>query len=112
MEACGNLRQIFYDFVEWLANERSPWAAYQDLLYVRLIGLYKNTGVLLVVMGETWLRLVANCILKVISQYLKDACSTDQLCGGMEANFEGGIHEIHLLRYKKNPEGGLGLPLH
>ena len=99
MEACGNLRQIFYDFVEWLANERSPWAAYQDLLYDRLIGLYKNTGVLLVVMGETWLRLVANCILKVISQYLKDACSTDQLCGGMEANFEGGIHEIHLLRY-------------
>ena len=48
------LRLIVGDFVEWLGNGRTPWAAYQALISVRLIALDKQTGIRPIGVGETW----------------------------------------------------------
>ena len=67
------------------------------LMLGSLIGLDKHPGVRPVGVGETWRRLMAKCVLKVAGQEAKEACGTDQLCGGMEADIEGGIHAMRLL---------------
>ena len=41
-------------FVDWLANEAPPWAAYCAFMSGRLIALDKQPGVRLVGIGETW----------------------------------------------------------
>ena len=50
-EACGDLRHIFAEFSERMANERPIWAAYHALMSGRLIVIDKNTGVWPVGMG-------------------------------------------------------------
>ena len=51
----AELRLIVGDFVEWLGNGRTPWAAYQALISVRLIALDKQTGIRTIGVGETWM---------------------------------------------------------
>ena len=34
----------------------------------------------------------------------KEACGTEQLCWGLEARIEGGIHVVRLLWYKRAQE--------
>ena len=63
----------------------------------RLIALDKQPGIRPVVVGETWRRLMAKCLIRVTGQEEKSACETDQLDGGMEAGIEGGIHAMRFL---------------
>ena len=63
-EARGLLRLTVADFTEWIANEWPPWAAYCMLMYGHLIGLDNHPGLQPVDVGETWKRLVDNCIMK------------------------------------------------
>ena len=96
-EASGKLWQIFTEFAEWLENERPPWATYIILMSGRLIGLNKHPGVRPVGVGEAWRRLMANCVVKVTGQELKEACGTNQICGGTEEGIEEGIKVMLLL---------------
>ena len=84
-EASGKMRLIVGNFMEWLGNGRPPWAAYWALTSGRLIALDKQTGIRLVSLGETWLRIMVKCLLRVKGQEAKAACSTAQLAVGVEA---------------------------
>ena len=59
----GELWLTVTDFAEWIANGRPPWDAYRALMSIRLITLDKQPGVRPVGVGETWRRLMAECIL-------------------------------------------------
>ena len=91
-EASAKLRSTFADFCCWMANTFPPWAAYRALMAGRLIALNKFPGVRPIGIGKTWRRLGAKCVLKIAGSEAKEACGTDQLCAGLEAAIEGGIH--------------------
>ena len=94
--ASGALRLIVAEMEEWLSNGRPPWAAYRALMSDWLIALDKSPGIRPVGIGETWRRLLAECLLRVSGQEAKTACGTDQLAGGMEAGIKGDIHAVRL----------------
>ena len=95
--ASGELRVIFEEFGEWLCNGQPPWASYCAMMSGRLIALDKCPGIIPVGIGETWCRLLANCLLWLTGQEEKAAYGTDQLEGGMEEGIEGAIYSISLL---------------
>ena len=64
---------------------------------IRLIALDKQPGVIPVGVGETWLRLMEKCILRVTGKESKAACGTGKLSGRVEAGIEGGINAMRLL---------------
>ena len=64
---------------------------------IGLIELDKQAGIRPVGVVETWRRMMAKCILRVMGQGAKSACGTAQLAGGVEAGIEGAIHEMHVL---------------
>ena len=66
-------------------------------MYNLLIVLDKHLGVRPVGLVETRQRMMEKCVLKVTGQEAKEACRTDQLCGGIEAGIKGGIHIMRLL---------------
>ena len=74
--AIGELRLIVGDFVEWMGNGRPPWAAYRARMSVWMIALYKQPGIRLVGVGETWRRLMSKCLLRVVRPEAKSACGT------------------------------------
>ena len=95
--ASGELRLIVAEFGEWLSNGRPSWAAYRAMMSGRLIALDKSPGIRPVGIGETWLRLLAKCLLRVTGQEAKAACGTEQLAGGVEAGIKGSIYAMRLL---------------
>jgi hypothetical protein len=96
-ETSRQLRIAVADFVDWLANEFPPWAAYRATMACLLFGLDKDPGVRPVGAGETWRRLFAKVVLRIAGGEAKEACGIDQLCAGLEAGIEGGIHAINQL---------------
>jgi hypothetical protein len=50
-----------------------------------------------VAIGKSWIRLISKRVLLVAGGEAKEACGVDQLCAGLEASIEGGIHAIRLL---------------
>ena len=75
------------------------------MMLVRLVGFDKIPGVRPLGIGDMIRHLVAKCCLAVMGQEATRACGTDQLCAGLEASIEGGIHSIRLLEaeHKENP---------
>ena len=63
----------------------------------RLCALDKCPGVRPVGVGETWRRATAKILLLVAGAEAKEACGIDQLCAGLEAGIEGGIHAMQAL---------------
>jgi hypothetical protein len=53
--------------------------------------------------GESWRRLFAKVVLHFAGGEAKEACGIDQLCAGLEAGIEGGIHAINHL-WKEHEE--------
>jgi hypothetical protein len=90
--ASQKLRVALAGFAEWMANEFPPWAAYRGIMAGRLLALDKSPGIRPIGVGETWRRAIAKCILQAAGKDAKEACGTDQLCAGLEAGLEGGIH--------------------
>ena len=58
----------------------------------RLIALDKCPGVRPVGVGEIWRRLFAKTVLILAVGEAKETCGADQLCAGLEAGIEEGIH--------------------
>ena len=75
----------------------------------RLIGLDKCPGVRPVGIGEIWRRLCAKTVLVVAGAEAKEECGDEQLCAGLEAGIEGGIHAARQAWLKR---GGrrMGIP--
>ena len=106
--ASAELRLIVGDFVEWLGNGRTPWAAYRALMSGRLIALDKHPGITPVGVGETWRRMMAKFLLGVVRPEAKAACGTTQLAGVLEERIEGAIHAMRVLweKHKKEEDWG------
>jgi hypothetical protein len=102
------LRQATADLVDWLASSFPPWAAYRALMAGRLVALDKCPGVRPIWVGETWRRLAAKATLLGSGCNAKEQCGIDQLCAGLEAGIEGGIHAIDELwrQHKEEEEWG------
>jgi len=96
-KASHKLRTVMAKLALWLANDTPPWAAYRALMAGRLLALDKCPGIRPIVSGEIWRRTLAKIILEVAGGAAKDACGTDQLCAGLEAGIEGGIHAMKLM---------------
>ena len=63
----------------------------------RLIALDKKPGTRPVGVGETWRRMMAKCLLRVVGPEAKASCGTTQLAGGVEAGIKGTIHTMRIL---------------
>ena len=83
--------------MEWLGNERPPWAAYRALMRSWLIALDKQTGIRPVGVGEIWRRLMDRCLLRVARQEAKADFGTTQIAGEVEAGIEGDIQSMRVL---------------
>ena len=88
------LREEIAAWVEWMSNTTPPWAAYCALQTCRLVALDKGPGVRLLGIGEIWKRGMAKCALKVGREETKAACSSTNLCAGLEALIEGALHAV------------------
>jgi hypothetical protein len=99
------LRQATADLDDWHANSFPPWVPYRALMAGRLVALDKCPGVRPIGVGETWRRLAAKATLLVSGCDAKEHCGIDQLCAGLKAGIEGGIHAINeLWRQQKEEE--------
>ena len=95
--ASMGIRQIVGESGEWMTNGHPPWAVYRALMLGCLIGLDKCPGVRPVGVGGTWRWMLVNCMLAVAGVEANEACGKDQICGGLDAGIEGGIHAVRLL---------------
>ena len=86
------LREAVAEFTRWMANFSPPWAAYRAIMANRLIALDKCPGVRPVGIGEIWRRIFAKCVIVIAGGEAKEQCGDEQLCAGLEAGIEGGIH--------------------
>ena len=62
-----------------------------------MVRLSIHDGVRPVGVEETWIRLMAKCLLRVTDQEAKAACGMEQLAGGVEAGIEGDINAMRIL---------------
>ena len=70
------------------------------MMYCRLIVLKKCLGVRPIRIGDIFRRLVCKIFLSITGNEATRACGTDQLCYGLEAGIEGGIHHVRSLGRK------------
>ena len=92
------------NWAEWLANDMPDWAAYRGLTTRRLLALDKEPGTRPVGIGSIWIRYIAKLLLAETAAEAKAECGSLQLCAGLEAGTEGGLHSVHA---KMNELGGM-----
>ena len=78
----------------WLANESPPWAAYRNIMAVRMVALEKFPGVRPVGIGEVCCRLVVKLFLQDKGVQAKEAYGSFNLCAGLEEIIEGAIYTL------------------
>ena len=93
--ASAELREVMVDWAEWLANTKPDWAAYRGITTRRLLALDKEPGTRPVGIGSIWLRYIAKLLLAKTAAEAKAECGSLQLCAGLEAGTEGGLHSVH-----------------
>eukprot|EP00957_Ditylum_brightwellii_P070387 5347465-Ditylum_brightwellii.AAC.1 len=103
------LREVIAKFASWVGNTLPPWAALRAFVSSRLIGLNKCPGTRPVGIGGILLRLVGKCILAESGEEVKVACGANQLCSGLRAGIEGGIHAMGSLWEDFGEEEGWGI---
>ena len=109
-EASTELRQVVDSIMEWLWNSYLTWAAYCAPMKRNLIEMENQPGTRPVDIGETWQWCFTKCILVVDCPEAKGVFRTEQLCGGLEAVIEGGIHVMRLLWKQHSQEESCGVP--
>eukprot|EP00978_Attheya_sp_CCMP212_P005533 scaffold12431_cov57-Attheya_sp.AAC.8 len=102
------LRNAVADLADWMANETPPWAATRAMLACRLLALNKWPGIRPIGIGEVWQRLTTKVVLEVTVDAAKAMCGDSQLCVGLEAGVEGGIHAMRLIWEEHKMEGEWG----
>ena len=81
-------------FIDWLANQSSPWKDYCTFMSGRLVALDKKPGIFLVRVGETLRLLFAKCVLKVTGPKATNSCQDGQICDGLKSVINGGIYGV------------------
>lgn len=67
------------------------------MTWSRLIGLDKCSGFWPIGIGDILRRLLYKNLLIVVGKEATRVCGIDQLCSGLEAGIEGGIHHMQLI---------------
>ena len=98
-------------FGEWMANNTPPWEAIWSLLIGRLLGMNKFPGVRPLGCGKAWQKLLAKCVLAVTMTEAELECGIDQLCGGLRAGIEGGVHAMRTIWESMKEEEEIGFLL-
>jgi len=88
------LRASVASFTEWLSTGNGPWVAIRALMSDRLIALDNDPGVRPIGIGQIWRRLLAKTVVAMTGHLATTACGADQLCCGLKAGIEGGIHAM------------------
>ena len=57
--------------------------------------------------GETMGRIEAKIIAKVTADEVQQACGVDNLCGGIKAGIEGGVHTVREMFLEEDVQGAL-----
>ena len=105
MKFGGNSKRLFTSveiFIDWIANEIPPWAAYHAFMYDRLIALDKQPGVHLVGVGETKRRLFDNCMLRFMVPEATSMFQDDQICAGLRAGIDVAVHRVQVIWYTES----------
>ena len=76
-----------------------------SLTACRLIALDKRPGVRPIGIGEVSRRIISKAILQVISDDVKSAAGSIQLCAGQEAGCEAGVHAMKTILDDDRTEG-------
>ena len=97
MEDSKGLHGSVETFVDWIANKSPPREAYRAFMPGRLIALDKQPGVHLVGVGETWICLFANIVLRVTIPEATSACQDDQMCDRLAAVIDGTVHGVQAI---------------
>jgi hypothetical protein len=92
--ASENLRKELSLWSEWLANESPSWAAIRAINAKRGVALDKEPGTRPLHIGEAYMRLLGKDLLTTARDEAKERCGSVQLCAGLEAGIEGGIHTV------------------
>ena len=87
-----DLRFIFADLANWMANSSHPWAAYHALMACCLIALDMRPGVSSVGIGETLCQAIAKLAVRAARDQAKTVYFSLQMCVGLEAGTEGATH--------------------
>eukprot|EP00956_Cyclotella_meneghiniana_P031787 scaffold84827_cov23-Cyclotella_meneghiniana.AAC.1 len=87
-----NLRVELALWSEWLSNESPPWAAIRAINAKRAVALDKMPGTRPLHVGEVMMRMLGKELLMDAGDEAKVACGSAQLCAGLEAGVEGGLH--------------------
>jgi hypothetical protein len=94
-EASERLREALAALGTELASGNPPWASYRALRACRLVALDKEPGTRPIGIGESYSRLLAKCVLKVVGPDATVACGALNLCAGLKAGIEGAVHAMH-----------------
>ena len=111
---CTSFQQVSDDLCTSLALVAKKIATtYVDpkglggFLACRLIALNKMPGVRPIGIGEVSRRIVNKAIISIIYDEIKQVAGTTQLCAGLEAGCEIGIHSMRALFEESTTEGAL-----
>ena len=84
-------------FVDWLDNQKPPWAVYWEFMSGRLIVSDQLPVVLSLGIRENWRQLFSKCFLKFTGIEATHACKDDQLCAGLKTGIYGAEHSIQYI---------------
>ena len=74
-----------------------PWNDIRGFISSRLITVDKNPGMRLIGVGETLRRIVGKAVGHLTRLDIEEVCGVSQLCSGLKAGIEGGVHAIREL---------------
>ena len=106
-----NLRESISRLTNWIANTIVPFEAIRALVANRLVALDKCPGVRPVGIGEILRRLCSKCLLEACGEDVTEKCGRHQLCSGLRAGIEGGIHAMQELFVENQHEEDWGILL-
>ena len=105
------LREAVGEFTEWTMNHNVPWPAIRAFASGRLMALDKMPGIRPIGIGELWRRLFCKLCMLASGEEATEACGNTNLCGGLEAGIEGGIHAAKRIWDELNEEEEWGFTL-
>ena len=101
----SHLRDQVASVARRLANSIVPWSDIRGFVASRLIALDKNPGVRPIGVGESLRRIVGKAITSLTKCDIEDVCGVSQLCSGLRAGIEGGVHAVSELFESHSDEG-------